>query len=312
MASDSFRFILQQAETYPVVTAVVSATIIATLTMSPGRLLGYAQTKYYHSSETLQVQTKSGSTTSFADFCKSVVPTCRLSPFLFNGHLQTIWTALKGQHIPIYYKRKIFENEDPTYTGQFTVDFVTAPNDASDPELPPRTTYFTDDEFDKIGSLDRRPMLVVLHGLKGGSHEIYVRHVLRPLVGAGGWEACVVNSRGCSQSKVTTSILYNARATWDIRQTVKWLKETYPNRPLFGIGFSLGANIITNVGGLLKSGSLLLIYIAPLSTLPRRARIVCSKQLSSCQVPGISMLETWLYKGHGSGEMCIPKHWAKA
>ncbi|RVX69431.1 hypothetical protein B0A52_06494 [Exophiala mesophila] len=246
MASDSIRFILEQAEAYPIVAAVVSATIIATLTMSPGRLLGYAQTKYYHSPETLQVRTKSGSSTSFADFCKSVVPQCRLSPFLFNGHLQTIWTVLKGDDIPIFYKRKTFENEDPTYTGQFTVDFVTAPNSLADPELPPRTSYFTDDEFDQVGSLDRRPMLVMLHGLKGGSHEIYIRHVLQPLVGTGGWEACVVNSRGCSNSKITTSILYNARATWDIRQTVRWLKKTYPNRPLFGIGFSLGANILTN------------------------------------------------------------------
>jgi len=48
-------------------------------------------------------------------------------------------------------------------------------------------------------------------------------------------------------TKITTSVLYNARATWDIKQTVKWLKKTFPNRPLFGIGFSLGANIMTNV-----------------------------------------------------------------
>lgn len=50
-------------------------------------------------------------------------------------------------------------------------------------------------------------------------------------------------------SKITSSVLYNARATWDIRQTVKWLRKTFPNRPLFGVGFSLGANIITNYIG---------------------------------------------------------------
>lgn len=95
-------------------------------------------------------------------------------------------------------------------------------------------------------------MLVALHGLSGGSHELYLRHVIAPLVksggdGDGGWEACVVNSRGCANSKITTGVLYNARATWDVRQAVGWLRKTFPNRPLFGIGFSLGANILTNV-----------------------------------------------------------------
>lgn len=47
-------------------------------------------------------------------------------------------------------------------------------------------------------------------------------------------------------SKITSPVLFNARATWDVRQTVKWLRKTFPNRPLYAIGFSLGANILTN------------------------------------------------------------------
>lgn len=31
-------------------------------------------------------------------------------------------------------------------------------------------------------------------------------------------------------------MLYNALATWDIRQTVTWLRKTFQNRPLFGLG----------------------------------------------------------------------------
>lgn len=248
MAIDTLDVLLQYAEDHPIITALVSATVLITLTsMSPGRMLGISKRKYYHARKTLSVKSKDGQITSFAELCKSVIPTCRLNPFLFNGHLQTIWTVLKKEHISIYYRRHIFQNEDPTYTGQFSVDFVTAPYKGHDAALPPRTTYYTDQEFDNIGSLDTRPMLVMLHGLKGGSHEIYIRHVLAPLVGDGGWEACVVNSRGCSNSRITTSVLYNARATWDIKQTVQWLRKAFPNRPLFGIGFSLGANIITNV-----------------------------------------------------------------
>jgi len=179
-----------------------------------------------------------------------MLATTNVLALLFNGHLQTCWTAIKNDGPPLHYKRKIFEAENPTYKGSYCVDFVTQPSSESDPTLPIRTTYFSEDEFNGIASLDKRPMLVALHGLSGGSYEVYLKHVLAPLVGANGekqWEACVVNSRGCAQHKITSGILFNARSTWDCRQTVKWLREKFPNRPLFGIGFSLGANIMTNV-----------------------------------------------------------------
>ena len=244
---DFLDLILRQAQDHPFVTTFIGVTILSAITVIPSHALRMVKPRYWHATKSLSLKTKSGKTVSFADLCKSFIPPCRLNPLLFNGHLQTIWTVLSKQSVPIYYKRRIFENEDPIYTGQFSVDFVAAPNNDHEPELPPRTTYFTEDEFQNIGSSDRKPMLVLLHGLSGGSHELYLRHVLAPLVGDGGWEACVIISRGCGASKITTSVLYNARATWDVRQMIKWLRKTYPNRPLFGIGFSLGANILTNV-----------------------------------------------------------------
>ncbi|KAL9099196.1 MAG: hypothetical protein Q9163_005272 [Psora crenata] len=82
-----------------------------------------------------------------------------------------------------------------------------------------------------MGSEDDTPMIVMLHGLSGGSHEIYLRHTLKPMTDAG-WKACVVNSRGCAKSKITSGILYNARATWDVRQT--YLAEEGSDCPLKG------------------------------------------------------------------------------
>jgi predicted alpha/beta-fold hydrolase len=160
-------------------------------------------------------------------------------------------TVLKPNGPPVYYKRKIFEADDAAYEGTFAVDFVVPAYTEHDEDLPPRTSNFNDAELETLGSLDSRPMLICLHGLSGGSYEIYLRHVLAPLIKeGGGWEACVINSRGCAGHKITSSILYNARATWDTRQFVKWARQAFPNRPLFGIGFSLGANILTNVSSL--------------------------------------------------------------
>ncbi|KAJ5545429.1 hypothetical protein N7461_007733 [Penicillium sp. DV-2018c] len=225
---------------------------------------------FHHAKDNKLILTKVSSAsgakeqTTFLDVCRSATPsTCNLNPFLFNGHLQTCYTVLKHDNVPIHYKRSMVESDSPAFAGHFAMDYVVAPYDLpNDPELmdaarkhtqepglPPRTSFFTEKELSALSSDDSRPMLVLLHGLSGGSHEVYLRHVLAPLMKDGSWEACVVNSRGCAQTKISTGVLYNARATWDVRQAVRLLREKFPNRPLFGIGFSLGANILTNYLG---------------------------------------------------------------
>ena len=209
-------------------------------------LLGRAHTSFTHHPQPVTLDFSDSTSRNLLDVCKLSTPPCHLNPLLFNGHLQTIWTAVKETDIPIYYKRHVFSAEEPEFEGEFAVDFVVPPYEGADAELPARTTHYTAEEFANLGNHDTTPMLIVLHGLSGGSHEIYLRSVLRPLVESG-FEACVVNSRGCANSKITTPVLYNARATWDVRQTVKWARKVWPKRKLLGVGFSLGANILTNV-----------------------------------------------------------------
>jgi len=195
-----------------------------------------------------------------------------------------MYSVLKGQHCPIHYKRHVFTSDHAAYPGSFAVDFVTqasTPPDQENSNLPPRTTFYSEDEFNALQSDDDTPVLIALHGLSGGSYELYLRHVLYPLTGeeevarsGRPWQALVVNSRGCARSKLTSSFMFNAKvkcqedrfrnvkistvvlrisltcrikSTWDIRQVVAWARRIWPNRPLYGVGFSLGANIITNV-----------------------------------------------------------------
>ncbi|KAI0005171.1 AB-hydrolase YheT [Xylariaceae sp. FL0662B] len=235
--------------------------------------LGRAKIEFTTSPTPLALREKDGTPTDLLKICESAVPPCQLNPLLFNGHAQTMWTAAKAHGPPLHYKRKIFEADHAEFNGSFAVDFAVAPpppssssSDAERPDasLPSRTTYFDKEELSNMGSDDARPMLVVLHGLSGGSHEIYLRHAIAPLTDSGKWEACVVISRGCARTKITTGLLYNARATWDVRQVAKWLRKTYPNRPLFGLGFSLGACILTNYLG--EEGS----------ATPLKAAVVCA------------------------------------
>ena len=224
-------------------------------------VLGHMSTTFHSATNTIDIPLKQkedgrhrNTSKSFRDLCEETTPACTLNPLLPGGHLQTMYTALRSYDIPITYKRKIFDSNCANYPGTFAVDFVvptTSPAPAVDQDLPPRTTFYDDDGFEALGSDDEKPMLIVLHGLSGGSHEIYLRSVLKPLCldppESERWEACVVNARGCAMSKITSGVLYNARATWDIRQFAQFAREKWPQRKIFACGFSLGANILVNV-----------------------------------------------------------------
>lgn len=63
---------------------------------------------------------------------------------------------------------------------------------------------------------DDAPVLILLPGLTGGSHDSYVRH----MVGAAsmnGMRAVVFNSRGTSDAAVTSPQFYSASYTGDMR-----------------------------------------------------------------------------------------------
>ena len=273
------------------------------------RIFGYARVSFFTHACSIDLPKKpktssSSEPTSLLSFCKSITPPCTLNPLLFNGHLQTFWTVVNSSDIPIFHRRHIFKAEDPTFAGTFAVDFVVPPYNGTDESLPPRTMYYTDKEFEEIGSDDGKPMLVTLHGLSGGSHEIYLRSVLQPLIEAG-WEACVVNSRGCAKSRITSGVLYNARATWDVRQIVKWLRRKFPHRPLFGIGFSLGANILVNVRVVDRNNSncsdsdLVLCFWQYLGEegemCELKAAVVCSNPWN-LEISSVVLQRTWLGK----------------
>jgi len=90
----------------------------------------------------------------------------------------------------------------------------------------------------------------VLHGLTGGSYESYVRAVLAPAcapieTNGLGYRGVVVNFRGCAGVPLTSPQLYSAGHTDDLRQALFFISKLYPDAPLLGLGYSLGANVMT-------------------------------------------------------------------
>lgn len=178
------------------------------------------------------------------------------NPFLFTGHLQTMWAGVRSFRFvdKLYFGRLIIEMPDG---GSASLDRVISydlfrkvvPTADDIPKGQPdqinsTTRYLTNDEVE-TGSDDNQAILVALHGLSGSSAEAYCRCLLRRLSDKG-FDCYVLNSRGCGNTALTSPKLFCGLATDDIRQVVKRLKAKFPNSRLYCVGFSLGSVILSN------------------------------------------------------------------
>ena len=147
--------------------------------------------------------------------------------YLFLGLLQTLCCEITGKLAPIncgvVYEREIVKLKDG---GQLSLDW---------PEMP-KSFVFNDDT----------PIIVILSGMTGGRKDTYVaslsdkalKNKCRPVL---------MNERGLSKTLLTTPKLYCADMTEDVSTVLETIRKKYPNNRMYGVGFSLGANILTNV-----------------------------------------------------------------
>ncbi|KAF8526275.1 AB-hydrolase YheT [Hysterangium stoloniferum] len=148
------------------------------------------------------------------------------------GDLQTIYSSVfhRRKEPRVHYERKYILVPDG---GCISMD-ITPPISS---KSPPDT-----------------PIVIVLHGLLGGSHVSYIRSAVAQLTkptheGGLGLRAVAFNLRGCSKTPVTSPLLYHPGMTDDLRSVVLYVSSQYPNAKLFGLGFSLGAGYLTNYLG---------------------------------------------------------------
>lgn len=64
-----------------------------------------------------------------------------------------------------------------------------------------------------------------------------------------GYRAAVINFRGCAGVPLTSPRLYSAACTDDLACGALFVSKMFPKAKLVGIGFSLGANVITKYLG---------------------------------------------------------------
>lgn len=136
-------------------------------------------------------------------------------------HAQTIWGRYgRSKHV-VSYERELLPTPDE---DDLVVDHLNGPADA--------------------------PRVVVLHGLEGSAHAVYVQGLARGLVSAG-MSVSVLNFRSCALDPATGVLLplrrprlYHSGDTRDFDLVVETLAARAPRTPLCAVGFSLGGNVL--------------------------------------------------------------------
>lgn len=146
-------------------------------------------------------------------------------PFItWNRHVETIFASFFRSTPDVTLRRHCLRTQDG---GSVALDWVSG----DDRRLPPDA-----------------PLLILLPGLTGGSGDSYVRHMLIRARNKG-WRVVVFNSRGCGGSPVTTPQFYSASFLGDMYEVVSHVSDRYPDANLYGVGWSLGANILVRYLG---------------------------------------------------------------
>eukprot|EP00798_Chlamydomonas_sp_ICE-L_P019932 gene19932-26638_t len=131
------------------------------------------------------------------DRCTTITEPYHPMPFLANGHVETIYAAFYRKAPTILYDRECLLMTD----GGCIV---------------------LDSERDKDALPHDAPVLILLPGLTGGSHDSYV----------------------CYAVQTAREQYYSASYTGDMRAVVEYVSERYPKSTLLAGGWSLGANIL--------------------------------------------------------------------
>jgi len=138
----------------------------------------------------------------------------RVPWWLPGGHLQTIYPYLFRRPPRPALRRERWETPDGDCVA---VDVLDGPQEA--------------------------PLLVLFHGLEGGSHSHYARALMQH-ARARGWRALLPHFRGCGGEPNRLPRAYHSGDTAELDWMLRRAAEYACGRPLYAMGVSLGGNVL--------------------------------------------------------------------
>ena len=145
------------------------------------------------------------------------------TPWLANGHLQSLYAVtLGGVGGPrVQYSREFVKLSDG---GTLSIDWA------------------------KDNLTDIARILVIFHGLTGGSEQLYVRTCVQEALSRG-YRVGVMQMRGINGTPMTSCKLANAGVSEDLREGLDIVRNHYPTAKIAAIGMSMGANLVLKYAG---------------------------------------------------------------
>ena len=142
----------------------------------------------------------------------------RSPAWLPGGHLQTLYAALLAPHAHVAFVRTRWDTPDG--------DFI---------------------ELDWAGqaatAITLTPLVVLFHGLEGGSRSQYARALMAATLKRG-WHGVVVHFRGCGGELNRLPRAYHSGDSGEIDWILQRLKRDHPAARLCAAGVSLGGNAL--------------------------------------------------------------------
>lgn len=134
--------------------------------------------------------------------------------WLPGGHLQTLYSALCTPLPNIHYQRSRWETPDG--------DIVAA---------------------DRVSGAANAPLVVLFHGLEGGSHSHYARSLMAEVQRLN-WRGLVPHFRGCGGQPNRLPRAYHSGDTVEIEWMLQRARSTAGGAALFAVGVSMGGNAL--------------------------------------------------------------------
>ncbi|XP_054715192.1 phospholipase ABHD3-like [Uloborus diversus] len=138
----------------------------------------------------------------------------------FGTHAQTaLANILRGRLPDLPYQREIIKMKDG---GIISLDWLECP---------------------EFNSQKHKAVVLFMPGLTGHSQTEYIKSLV-PIAQKVGCRAVVFNNRGRGGVDILSPRTYSACNTEDLREVLGYIKERYPDRPIYGVGISLGGIIL--------------------------------------------------------------------
>ena len=154
---------------------------------------------------------------------------------LKNRHIQTIYSSLFRKLPLLHFEVETFQLSDGDFTEIYWYKIK-------------HHTNIT-------------PIVILFHGLAGSYKSPYIQGAMS-ILKENGFSTVLMHFRGCSGKDNLKARSYHSGDTHDALEFMQSIHIKYPESKLFGVGYSLGANMLLKLLGEEKNNSLLSAAIA--------------------------------------------------